>query len=279
MFSVKVDGVNYNVLNVGTNTTLTGQENLVYLSAGILTLARVRDSVEQVVVKNISAGALEVKAYQGLTLTSGTLIIGDEYYMTNWITTDDFENVGGQNVDDTSFVATGTTPTTWANSSQVTELVSNKVNHNVSFMLAAGKTAYLQNDRNRWMIAKIEDNSVWDISAEIAEQSKTVWKGLLTQSSTSAPTAKVLANSLGGSIVWARGGTGVYTGTLVAAFTANKTFINKAHQSNIDDPTHTFKVVRTSADVITISTYSGSYATAADGVLVDTELMIEVYQS
>ena len=47
-------------------------------------------------------------------LTSGTLEVGKTYYMYNWITADDFANVGGQNVDDTQFVATGTTPTTWA---------------------------------------------------------------------------------------------------------------------------------------------------------------------
>jgi len=52
-------------------------------------------------------------------LTSGTLIIGKKYIIDNWITNDDFTNVGGANVDGTIFTATGTTPTTWTNSSSV----------------------------------------------------------------------------------------------------------------------------------------------------------------
>ncbi len=51
--------------------------------------------------------------------TSGTLVVGKEYTIDNWITNDDFTNVGGTNVDGTIFVATGTTPTTWTNSSSL----------------------------------------------------------------------------------------------------------------------------------------------------------------
>jgi len=51
--------------------------------------------------------------------TSGTLTIGKAYRINNWISADDFTNVGGANVDGTEFVATGTTPTTWTNSSTV----------------------------------------------------------------------------------------------------------------------------------------------------------------
>lgn len=55
----------------------------------------------------------------GAVLTSGTLVVGKSYIITNWITNDDFTNVGGANVDGTVFTATGTTPTTWTNSSTV----------------------------------------------------------------------------------------------------------------------------------------------------------------
>lgn len=47
---------------------------------------------------------------------------------------------------------------------------------------------------------------------------------LLTQSGTSAPTATVLENTLGGTIVWTRNDVGDYTGTLAGAFTENKTW-------------------------------------------------------
>jgi len=54
--------------------------------------------------------------------TSGALVVGKRYRINNWITNDDFTNVGGANVDGTEFTATGTTPTTWTNSSTVVEI-------------------------------------------------------------------------------------------------------------------------------------------------------------
>lgn len=56
----------------------------------------------------------------GATATSGTLTVGKRYRLKDWITGDDFTNVGaGSNADGVEFVATGTTPTTWTNSSVV----------------------------------------------------------------------------------------------------------------------------------------------------------------
>lgn len=54
--------------------------------------------------------------------TSGTLTVGKKYRINNWITDDDFTNIGGTNVDGTEFTATGTTPTKWTNSSTVVEI-------------------------------------------------------------------------------------------------------------------------------------------------------------
>ena len=56
------------------------------------------------------------------SLTSGTLELGKTYIIDNWITGDDFTNVGGTNADSSIFTATGTTPTTWTNSSIVRKL-------------------------------------------------------------------------------------------------------------------------------------------------------------
>jgi len=50
-----------------------------------------------------------------------------------------------------------------------------------------------------------------------------VYTALLTQSGTSAPTAIVLENTLGGTVVWGRSVTGVYYATLTGVFTINKT--------------------------------------------------------
>lgn len=48
---------------------------------------------------------------------------------------------------------------------------------------------------------------------------------LITQSGSSAPTAIVLENTLGGTVVWTRTTTGVYRATLASAFTINKTAV------------------------------------------------------
>lgn len=51
---------------------------------------------------------------------------------------------------------------------------------------------------------------------------------LLTQTSTNAPVATVVSNTLSGTPVWSYTAQGVYTVTLTGAFTANKTVIVKA---------------------------------------------------
>lgn len=58
------------------------------------------------------------------TATSGLLTIGTSYYISAYNAGDDFTNVGGINIAGSYFVATGTTPTVWSNSSS---LISNRV--------------------------------------------------------------------------------------------------------------------------------------------------------
>src|SRR5687767_6514065 len=53
-----------------------------------------------------------------------------------------------------------------------------------------------------------------------------VYKAILTQSSTSAPVATVLQNTLGGTVVWTYNGVGDYTGTLTGVFIDGKTIVN-----------------------------------------------------
>jgi len=49
---------------------------------------------------------------QTVAQTSGTLTTGIAYRLTDWVTDDDFTNVGaGSNADGVEFIATGTTPT------------------------------------------------------------------------------------------------------------------------------------------------------------------------
>ena len=57
------------------------------------------------------------------TSTSGTLTSGVAYRLTDWITDDDFTNLGATNEDGNEFVSSGTTPTKWTNSSIVNTMV------------------------------------------------------------------------------------------------------------------------------------------------------------
>ena len=58
---------------------------------------------------------------------------------------------------------------------------------------------------------------------------------LLTQTSTNAPVATVLENTLGGTVVWTYDSVGYYIGTLSAVFTANKTTLSIANNTSVAD--------------------------------------------
>ncbi len=55
----------------------------------------------------------DLRAFQ----TSGMLVTGNAYIIQTYVTGDNFTNVGGTNTNGSSFVASGTTPTTWTNGS------------------------------------------------------------------------------------------------------------------------------------------------------------------
>lgn len=54
------------------------------------------------------------------TQTAGSLIVGGNYTITTFVSGDHFDNVGGTDITGSTFTATGTTPSTWTNSSLVT---------------------------------------------------------------------------------------------------------------------------------------------------------------
>ncbi|HRN79970.1 MAG TPA: hypothetical protein PKY29_04425 [Ferruginibacter sp.] len=79
----------------------------------------------------------------------------------------------------------------------------------------------------------------------------------LQQEGTDAPVATVLKNTLGGTVVWARSSTGIYTATLVGAFTSGKTTV-KHNNRYISPPFENdiyqqFSII--SADVIEATVY------------------------
>lgn len=100
---------------------------------------------------------------------------------------------------------------------------------------------------------------------------------LISQTGTNAPTAIVLENTFGGTVVWSRVGNGVYSATLTGVFTDSKTavFCTK----DITSPTGTGGVMirggwgSTSTVNVTVVTSNGG----ADGQIANSAIEIRVY--
>ncbi len=88
-----------------------------------------------------------------------------------------------------------------------------------------------------------------------------VYRALLTQTGTDAPVATVLENTLGGTVVWTRDDTGLYTGTLAGAFpSATKTVLPPIGlpQSAAEQTTFFLALYeRLDEDRVKIGTYTG----------------------
>jgi len=103
--------------------------------AGSKTSALSIDTALETVDTDCSLGTmftLDAGAYT--QTTSGSLVTGINYRLIDWISADDFTNVGAAyNYDGIVFEATGTTPTTWAASSKVRRVLNftNPTNINV----------------------------------------------------------------------------------------------------------------------------------------------------
>jgi len=98
-----------------------------------------------------------------------------------------------------------------------------------------------------------------------------IYTALISQSATSDPTATVLENTLGGTIVWTRIGVGEYRGTLSGAFVNSKT----ACFSEKGNSVGTLNVWQNSVNDIAVSAF-GLTGLSADG-LSQTSVEIRVY--
>jgi hypothetical protein len=103
------------------------------------------------------------------------------------------------------------------------------------------------------------------------------YKVLLTQSSTSAPSAATtLVNNVGYTLTWARSNTGIYTLT-ISGYTAGKIYVNSAEWivSTTQVSVNISHGVSGSDYVITVKTFSNG--TLADGVFTTTPFELEIY--
>ena len=77
-----------------------------------------------------------------------------------------------------------------------------------------------------------------------------VYRALLTQTGTDAPVATVIENTLGGDVVWTRGLTGIYFGTLAGAFPSGKTYVSPFQY--VDTSNGNYQLYRYDDDAVTI---------------------------
>lgn len=101
---------------------------------------------------------------------------------------------------------------------------------------------------------------------------------LLTQTSTDAPVATVLENTLGGTVVWTRTGVGQYIATLAGVFAANKTTpVNAIASGDPDSATKKYMKGQRATDN-TFELFTGDPDNAStDDCLVNTLVEIRVY--
>jgi hypothetical protein len=103
-----------------------------------------------------------------------------------------------------------------------------------------------------------------------------VYTALISQSGTSAPTATVLENTLGGTVTWSYNSTGSYQGTLSAgAFTTNKTAFYIT--PSVNSSQFTFQAVTTTqCQIIAQNNFTG-VPSVANNQLSNTTVEIRVY--
>ena len=101
----------------------------------------------------------------------------------------------------------------------------------------------------------------------------TVYTALLSQSSTDAPVATVLENTLGGTVVWTRTSAGLYKGTLAGVFTLDKTVAFQTPNSGA------LILIDANVDVDYFELYSAAVADGvdADDLLINATVEIRVY--
>ena len=103
--------INYSWMGVANNTAASAPNKLKSTNGGAAT-------------SNIYGVTINEGALSPVLLTSGSLVVGQIYAIINFATGDDFANVatvlsGTTNTNGCRFLCTGTTPTTWSNSSQL----------------------------------------------------------------------------------------------------------------------------------------------------------------
>jgi len=112
--------------------------------------------------------------------------------------------------------------------------------------------------------------TTYDLMSAAGGTSYDVYTAILTQSGTSAPTATVLENTLGGTVVWSYNDAGQYIATLTGAFTTNKTAVFCNLGVDIAAPyVGRMEAYRNNANTVEVRVYDNVNDVGSDDVLGD----------
>lgn len=136
----------------------------------------------------------------------------------------------------------------------------------VKDLIVVGKSVSKSREGNQYQEIAVPIDTLMTF----AKRPYKVYTALLTQSGINAPTVIVLENTIG-DIVWNYSTTGEYTGTLVNAFTEDKTFL-----FGYILPTSVIKIERNIVDQINVGT-STDLGVKTNGLLNNTSIEIRVY--
>ena len=78
---------------------------------------RIKTDYVDGIINGVKKYVVLLTQYAPATFTAAPLRIGERYAITTFEAGDDFSNVGGDNIEGHSFIATGTTPAVWTNGS------------------------------------------------------------------------------------------------------------------------------------------------------------------
>ena len=115
----------------------------------------------------------------------------------------------------------------------------------------------------------------WNGSTIDSEGRTGVYKALMTQTGTAAPTATVLLNSIG-SIVWSRDGVGNYIGTLTGAFT-DVVPMYRAITINGSDEIGYLSISKVSSDIVRAIIFNLITSTGEELEDINVPITIETY--
>jgi hypothetical protein len=106
-----------------------------------------------------------------------------------------------------------------------------------------------------------------------------IYSAVVTQTGTNAPTANVLENTLGGTVVFTYLGVGQYAMTLAGAFPINKSYCVQHQMAGVEDNADTKFILyckRNTDDIMLLETLNDS-ASNTNGLLKEQFLEIRVY--